>query len=120
MQRLSYSNLSTSKPRVRFIVEEICWLAQQFYYFSDPRSIFINDRSTKFDRDIQSKASELSKVTETRNSEIRVSVIEQNIQVQSIEIKLSRMVKDLAPRPRQRQKQHSISQNELSALDLKG
>ena len=61
----------------------------------------------KFDPDIQNEASGLNLVTTTRNYEVRVFVKKPNNQVQSTGIKSSQMLKDLAPRAVQREKQHA-------------
>ena len=53
------------------------------------------------------EAPELSLVTTTRNSEVRVFVKKPTNLVQSIGIKSSQMLKDLAPRAVQREKQHA-------------
>ena len=81
-------------------------LADSINYFNR-KPIFIKERLPKFDRDIQNEASNLNLVTTTRNSEVRVFVKKPNNQVQSIGIKSSQMLKDLAPRAVQRVKQHA-------------
>ena len=105
IQRLLKSKLSTLNWKLRFIFEEVCWLAQPFLF--NRRPIFIKKRLPNFDwEDIQTEASELNLVTKTRNSEFRVFVKKPKNQVQSIGIKSSQMLKDLAPRVVQREKQH--------------
>ena len=75
--------------------------------FHNRRPIFIKKRLPKFDRDNQNEASEDNLVITTRNSEVRVFVKKPNNQVQTFGIKGPQILKDLAPRADQSEKQHA-------------
>ena len=70
------------------------------------RPIFIIKCLSNFDRDIQSEASELNLITVACISKVGVFVEKPKNQVKTNGSKICFMLKDLAPRAVQRQKQH--------------